>query len=76
MNRTVSRGLRQVLQLVAGGAFTALVTAIADGLSGNAKAVVLAASTLSIVVAQNLLESAGKLPTILEDAHAREVPPA
>lgn len=76
MTRTLSRGLRQVLQLIAGGALTALVNAIADGLAPNTKAIVLAASTLGVVVAQNLLESTGKVPTLLEDAHARKAPPA
>jgi hypothetical protein len=74
MNRTLSRGLRQVLQLVAGGALTALVNAIADGLAPNTKAIVLACSTLAVVVAQNLLESAGAIATVFEDAHARKAP--
>ena len=76
MNRTLSRGSRQVLQLIAAGVLTGVINAIADGMTGNAKAIVLAFSTLAVVVAQNLLESAGKVPTILEDAHARKAPPA
>ena len=74
MNRTLSRGSRQVLQLIAAGGLTALVNAIADGMSGNAKAIVLAFSTLAVVVAQNLLEGAGVIGTVLEDAHARKAP--
>lgn len=75
MNRTVSRGLRTLLQLVAAGGLTALFNAIADGLSPNLKSVVLALNLIGITLAQNFLESAGKVPTLLEDAHAREVPP-
>ncbi len=75
MNRTVSRTLRTLAQLVAAGGLTGVVAAIASGLSAWAATVLLAASTLAVVVAQNLLESAGKVPTILEDAHAREAPP-
>lgn len=76
MNRTLSRLLRTLLQLVAAGGLTALVNAIADGLGPNAKAIVLAGSALVVVAAQNLLESAGAIGTVFEDAHARKAPPA
>jgi ABC-type proline/glycine betaine transport system permease subunit len=76
MNRTISRGLRTLLQLVAAGGLTALIVAIAEGLPPNVKAIVLAGSALAVTLAQNFLEAHGKLPTILEDAHARKAPPA
>lgn len=75
MNRTLSRFLRTLLQLVAAGGLTAVIDALA-GLAPNAKPFVLAVSALLVTLAQNLLESAGKVPTILEDAHARKAPPA
>lgn len=75
MTRTLSRFLRTLLQLVAAGGLTAVVAAVAD-LAPNAKPVVLAISALAVTLAQNLLESSGKVPTILEDAHARKAPPA
>ncbi len=74
MNRTTSRGLRTLLQLVAAGGLTALVNAIAEGLTPNVKAIVLAGSALVVTLAQNLLETAGKVPTVFEDAHARKAP--
>lgn len=74
MNRTLSRTLRTLVQLVAAGGLTALVNTIADGLTGNAKAIVLSVSALAVVVAQNLLEGAGVIGTVLEDAHARKAP--
>lgn len=75
MNRTLSRFLRTLLQLVAAGGLTAVVDAVAD-LAPNAKPVVLAVSALVVTLAQNLLEASGRVPTILEDAHARKAPPA
>ncbi len=75
MNRTVSRGLRTLLQLIAAGGLTALVNGIADGLPGNVKAIVLAASALAVTLAQNLLESHGTIPPVLETPHARKAPP-
>lgn len=74
MNRTISRGLRTLLQLVAAGGLTALINAIADGLAPNAKAIVLACSALVVTLAQNTLEAHGKVPTVFEDAHARKAP--
>lgn len=74
MNRTVSRGLRTLLQLVAAGGLTALINAVAEGLAPNVKAIVLACSALAVTLAQNLLETAGKVPTVFEGAQARKAP--
>lgn len=76
MNRTLSRAARTILQLIAAGGLTALVVALADGLAPNTKAVVLAAATVAVTLAQNLLESAGTLPTVFEPPSARAEPPA
>lgn len=67
MNKAVRRGLRTLLQLIAAGGLTGLVTAISDGLSPNTKAIVLASSTLLVAFAQNLLEGSGTVPTLLPD---------
>ena len=75
MNRALSRTGRTFLQLVAAGGLTGLVAAVASGLGAWASAVLLAAGVLVTTFTQNLLESAGKVPTILEDAHARKAPP-
>lgn len=67
MNKAIPRGLRTLLQLIAAGGLTGLVTVIADGLPGNTKAIVLAVSTLAVAFAQNFLEDAGTVPTLLPD---------
>lgn len=62
--RGARKGLRTLLQLVAAGGLTALVEAVGD-LSGTWKAVVLAAWTAAVAAAQNYLEAAGTIPTVL-----------
>ena len=57
--------MRTAAQLVAGGALTALVTALAGGLSPTVGALVLGVWTAVIATAQNGLEAAGKIPTLL-----------
>jgi hypothetical protein len=65
----VSHGLRKagrtVLQLIAAGALTALVTALAGGLSPTVEGVVVAGWASIVAFAQNALEQAGTIPTIL-----------
>lgn len=75
MNRALSRAARTLLQLVAAGGLTALINAAAEGLSPNAKAIVLAASTLAVAAAQNLLEGLGVVTPVLESPHAAAPPP-
>ena len=59
------RGLRTIAQIAAGGALTALVTAIAGGMDPAIQGVVLGAWTAVIAGLQNWLESAGRIPTLL-----------
>lgn len=69
MSPALTRGWRKaartILQLAAGGALTALVSAIAGGLSPTAQATIMAAWTTLMALAQNTLETAGKIPTLL-----------
>lgn len=59
------KAARTAVQLVAGGALTALVTAVAGGLSPSTAAIVLGAWTVVVSAAQNAAETAGKIPTLL-----------
>lgn len=59
------KGARSAIQLIAGGALTALVTAVAGGLSPTTAAIVLGAWTVVVAVAQNTAETAGKIPVLL-----------
>lgn len=59
------KGARTLIQLVAGGALTALVTAVAGGLSPQTAALVMGAWTVVVATAQNVAETAGKIPAIL-----------
>lgn len=69
MSPAIDRGLkkmaRTVVQLAAGGALTALVTALAGGLSPTVAGLVLGAWTALVAGAQNSLESAGKIGVLL-----------
>lgn len=66
VNDTSGRIGRSVIQLVAAGGLTALVAAVADGLSPVGSAGLLAISALAVIVAQNLLEEKNVIPTILK----------
>lgn len=59
------KAARTAVQLVAGGALTALITAITGGLSPGTAAIVLGAWTVVVAAAQNTAETAGKIPTLL-----------
>lgn len=65
LSRGVRKGLRTILQVVAGGALTALVTAMADGLEPEMQALVMGAWIALVAFAQNWAETAGKIPTVL-----------
>lgn len=65
MQRGLRKAVRTILQLVAGGALTALVSAIAGGLTPATQGTVMAAWTALVAFAQNSLETAGKIPTVL-----------
>jgi len=64
-DRGVRKGLRTLLQTIAGGGLTALVTLIAGGLGPAVQAVVMAVFTAAVALVQNYLETAGAIPTIL-----------
>lgn len=59
------KGARTAVQLIAGGALTALVTAVAGGLNPQTAALVLGAWTVVVAIAQNVAETAGKVPVLL-----------
>jgi hypothetical protein len=65
LHRGLRKGIRTGVQLVAGGALTALVTAIAGGLSPATAAIVMGAWTVVVAAAQNAGEAAGKVPVLL-----------
>jgi hypothetical protein len=69
MSPALSRGLkkaaRTILQLAAGGALTALVNSVVGGLSPSLQGTVMAAWTAVVAFAQNALETAGAIPTLL-----------
>lgn len=64
-HRGIRKALRTVVQLAAGGALTALVSALSDGLAPSTQGVVMAAWTVLVTLAQNTAETAGKIPTLL-----------
>ncbi len=75
MNRGIRKAIRTILQLVAGGGLTALVSALAGGLDPSVQGIVLGAWTTAIAFAQNALESVGTIPVLLPTQTAHEEPP-
>lgn len=65
MTRAIRKAIRTALQLIASGGLTALVTAIAGGLSPYVSGIVLAVSAVLVTFVQNALEDARAVPTIL-----------
>jgi hypothetical protein len=65
LHRGYRKALRTVIQLVAAGGLTAAVNQIADGLAPNTKVYVIAGWTVLLALAQNTLETAGKVPVLL-----------
>jgi hypothetical protein len=65
LNRGLRKGLRTLLQLAVGGALTAAVNVLADGLHPNTKIMVMTGWTVVVALLQNTLESAGTVPTLL-----------
>lgn len=64
----LGRVLRSMLQLVASGALTAVVAAVAGGLTPGTAALVLAVWNVVVVAVQNGLEEKGVIPAILKPA--------
>lgn len=65
MNRALRKATRTLLQVVASGAMTALVAAIAGGLKATTAAIVLAGWTVVVTYVQNALEGTGTIGTLL-----------
>lgn len=65
LSRGLRKGARTLLQLAVGGALTAAVNVLADGLSPNNKILVMTGWTVAVALFQNAAESAGKIPTLL-----------
>ena len=65
LTRGFKKGLRTVAQVVAGGALTALVTAIAGGLDPSTQALVMGAWIAVVAFSQNWAEGAGKVKVLL-----------
>lgn len=65
LTRGIKKGFRTVVQVAAGGALTALVTAIAGGLAPTTQAIVMGAWIAFVAFSQNWAEGAGKVPVLL-----------
>lgn len=64
-NRGWKKAARTVVQTIAGGGLTALVTVLAGGLSPQASVLIMAMFTALAAMAQNYLETGGTIPTLL-----------
>jgi hypothetical protein len=64
---------RSVLQFVAGGGITLIISAIADGLSTVAAAILLAVNTLAVTIAQNLAEAKGVIRPLFKPVPVSEL---
>ena len=60
------RTLRTLLQLIAAGGFTALVTQISKDVPDSYAPYILLVSALIVTLAQNLLENYGVIPPVLK----------
>lgn len=65
LTRGIKKGLRTVAQVVAGGALTALVTALAGGLDPSVQGIVMGAWIALVAFSQNWAEGAGKVSVLL-----------
>lgn len=68
LTRGARKGIRTLIQTIAGGGLTALVTILAGGLSPSMSALLLAIFTALVSLAQNYLETRGAIPAILPTA--------
>lgn len=71
----LNKAVRTVLQLVAGGALTALIAALVSGLAPGSTALWMGLWTTVVAFAQNTLEAKGTIPTILPSATVAVAPP-
>lgn len=65
LTRGLKKGLRTIGQVIVGGGATALVAALADGLSPRNAALLLGAFTALAAFLQNYGEGSGHLPVLL-----------
>jgi hypothetical protein len=63
--RGLNKGLRSLLQTIAGGGITALIAAIAGGLNPTLGGLLIAAFGALVAYLQNYFETKGTIPTIL-----------
>lgn len=75
MNKATRKALRTLLQVVASGALTALVSALAGGLEPSTAPAPLAAWTVVVTFIQNWLEAGGAIPTLLPSPAGAEISP-
>lgn len=68
----LDRLIRTVLQFIVSGGLTAIVNAVAGGLSPIWSAIVLGGLQLLVTAAQNILEDMNKIPTILKGSSEAE----
>jgi hypothetical protein len=66
--RGLRKGIRTLLQTIAGGGLTVLVTALAGGLDPGIQGIVMAGFTALVAYLQNYFETSGKIPTLLPTA--------
>lgn len=64
MNDPLRRGLRTLIQLVAGGGLTELLNALVVEMDPTVKLGVAIVATFLVTWAQNLLEDAGTIPSV------------
>lgn len=69
----IARILRTLIQMLAGGGFTALFEQVAKDVPPNYTPYVLIISTLVVAAAQNALEEAGLIRPLFKPADARSV---
>ena len=65
LTRGIKKGFRTVAQVAAGGALTALVTAVAGGLAPTTQALVMGAWIAFVAFSQNWAETGGRIPVLL-----------
>jgi hypothetical protein len=70
MNRAARKAIRTLLQVIASGGLTALVSAIAGGIEPATAAIFMAAWTVIVTYTQNALEGTGTIPTLLPSPQA------
>lgn len=71
MPDSVGRVVRTLIQLLAAGAFTELFLQVAKDVPEHYAPYILIFSTLAVTAAQNGLEQAGAIPTLLKPRSAR-----